>query len=289
MRKLILHITLMLVFAAALAGQARGAEVTTFHVATCGNDTWSGKLTKPNAKKTDGPFATIERARDAIRAMKRDGGLPKGGVVVEVLAGRYELAKPVELTAEDSGTADSPIIYRARRGDKVHLSGGRIVAGWKPVTDLAILKRLDPAARGKVFQADLRALGVTEYGDLGLDAAAELQLWLATADNQAEDMIGSAHASRGKVVKPRLEVFFNDQPMTLSRWPNDDFIKIQEVLGKTETILLGTKGCKEGVFVYEGDRPKRWAAEPDAWVEGYWNRDWAMQRHKIARSTRRSA
>ena len=36
------------------------------HVATDGNDAWSGKLSSPSAKKSDGPFATFERARDAI-------------------------------------------------------------------------------------------------------------------------------------------------------------------------------------------------------------------------------
>ncbi|MFA5193413.1 MAG: hypothetical protein WC740_22115, partial [Verrucomicrobiia bacterium] len=93
------------------------AEGVTFTVATDGNDRWSGKLAKPNDAKTNGPFATIERARDEIRALKRNGVLPKGYVVVEVLAGRYELAKPVELTAEDSGTTEAPITYRARPGD----------------------------------------------------------------------------------------------------------------------------------------------------------------------------
>ncbi|MBI5821152.1 MAG: right-handed parallel beta-helix repeat-containing protein [Verrucomicrobia bacterium] len=257
------------------------AEGVTFTVATNGNDAWSGKLAKPNDAKTDGPFATIERARDEIRRMKQNGALPKGGVAVEVLAGRYELAKPVELTAEDSGTAESPIIYRALPGDPVHISGGRVLTDWKPVADPAALNRLDSSARGKVFQADLRALGITEYGDLGLDAEAQLQLWLARVDSQGEDAMGSAYASAGKKVRPRLEVFFNDQPMEISRWPNDDFIKIEEVLGKTEINVRGVKGCKEGVFVYEGDRPKRWVNEKDAWVLGYWFRDWAQQRHKI--------
>lgn len=268
-------------FATALATEARAGTGITFLVATNGHDTWSGRLPKPNGGRTDGPFATIERARDEIRRLKRSAGLPKGGVVVEILGGRYELVRPVELTAEDSGTVESPIVYRARPGDRVHLSGGRMISEWKLVTDPAVLQRLEPVARGKVFQADLRTQGITEYGDLGLDAEAELQLWLARVDNQGEDAMGSAYASRGKTVRPRLEVFFNDQPMEISRWPNDDFIKIQEVLGKTEINVRGVKGCKEGRFVYEGDRPKRWVGERDAWVEGYWFRDWAMQRHPI--------
>ena len=41
----------------------------TFYVATNGNDEWSGRYPEPNAAGTEGPFATIARARDAIRAM----------------------------------------------------------------------------------------------------------------------------------------------------------------------------------------------------------------------------
>ena len=271
----------LLAFVTLFVSVAQGAEKTAFYVATSGNDAWSGKLAQPNAAQSDGPFATIERARDAVRVMKRSGGLPQGGIAVEILEGRYELSKPVELTSEDSGTPEAPIVYRARPGAVVRISGGRVVAGWKPVNDPVILNRLDPNARGKVFQADLKAQGITEYGDLGLDAAAELQLWLAKVDGQGEDAMGSAYASRGKTVRPRLEVFFNEQPMPISRWPNEGFIKIQDVLGKTEINVRGVKGCKEGIFVYEGDRPKRWVGENDAWVEGYWFRDWAEQRHKI--------
>ena len=251
-------------------------------VSTQGNDSWAGRLAEPNPAKTDGPFATLERARDEIRQLKQKTGLPQGGIVVEILGGRYDRKEPFVLTDEDSGTAESPIVYRARPSDVVQLSGGRVIDGWQPVTDPAVVERLAPAARGKVFQANLKAQGVAEYGDLGLDAEWELQLRLAKIDNQGEDAMGSTYASVGKKVNPRLEVFFNDTPMPISQWPNEGFIKIEEVLGKTKVDRRGTKGCKEGIFVYEGDRPSRWTQEKDAWVQGYWFRDWAQQRHKIA-------
>ena len=69
--------------------------------------------------------------------------------------------------------------------------------------------------------------------------------------------------------------------MTLARWPNDGFIKITEVLGPTPVDVRGTKGCKEGKFAYDSDRPKRWAGEKDLWVHGYWFWDWAEQRHPV--------
>lgn len=268
---------------AGCAGSAwAGVQGATYYVAPDGNDGWSGRLAEPGPDGADGPFATLGRARDAIRALKHAGGLPAGVVVVEVREGRYEFAKPVDFTAEDSGSAESPVEYRTQPGKRVRLSGGRFVTAWQPVVEPAVLKRLDSAARSQVFQADLQAVGVREFGDLGLDAAGELQVWLARVDNQGEDAMGSAFASRGKTVQPRLEVFFNDQPMELSRWPNRDFIAIQEVLGQSAIDVRGVKGCKEGIFVYEGDRPERWLDEPDAWVQGYWFRDWAVQRHKIA-------
>ena len=261
--------------------EAHGSERVALYVATCGNDAWSGKLAKPNAEKTDGPFGTIERARDEIRKTKINGGLPKERIVVEILGGRYELAKPVELTAEDSGTAESPIIYRARPGDVVRISGGRFITGWKPVTDPEVLNRLDPSARGKVLQTDLKAQGIGEYGDLGLDAEWKLQTRLATRHYQGEYTMGSSQASAGKNVRPRMEVFFDDEPMPIARGPNEGEVIVEEALGETVRDVRGHKSRLEGIFRYQGDYPKRWVGEKDAWVCGSWSRDWAEQRHPI--------
>jgi len=48
---------------------------TLYYVATDGNDARSGELREANATGTDGPFATVHRARDAIRQLKRRHGL----------------------------------------------------------------------------------------------------------------------------------------------------------------------------------------------------------------------
>jgi hypothetical protein len=53
------------------------------------------------------------------------------------------------------------------------------------------------------------------------------------------------------------------------------------VLGPTEVDIRGTKGCKEGLFSYEGDRPSRWAGADDIMLHGYWFWDWADQRLKV--------
>lgn len=221
-----------------------GAEL---HVAPGGDDANVGSASRP--------FATLERARAEIRAVKKGQGLPPGGVAVILHGGLYELERTFELTAEDSGEADAPIVYHAQKGEEVRISGGKQVKKWQAVTDPAVVDRLDPAARGKVLRADLREIGVADFGAMG--------------------------GGFGRGGGPGLELFFNDQPTTLSRYPNDGFIKITGVEGKTEVDVRGTKGRVEPVFTYEGDRPDRWKDENDAWVLGYWFWDWAEQRQRI--------
>jgi len=224
------------------------ASAVELYVATDGNDAWSGKRRGPNAAKTDGPFATLTRARDEIRRIKKTAGLPGGGVTVLVRGGVYRLDSPLELTAADSGAKQAPISYRALPGEAVRLIGGRTVTGFGPVKDPAILKRLDPAARSKVLRADLKALGITDYG-----------------------------SPKGG----GLELFFQDRPMTVARWPNEGFVRIVEEAGGKKYDIRGRKGDRIGKWVYDGDRPKRWTAENEVWVHGYWFWDWSAQRHKV--------
>jgi hypothetical protein len=224
------------------------------YVSVIGDDAWTGRMPAPNRTGTDGPFATLERARDEIRRIRMGGGLPDGGVTVAILAGRYERAEPFGLTAEDSGTASSPIVYRACPGEEVTICGSRTVKAWQPVADPTILKRLDPAARGKVYQADLRSLGVTEYGDLLHDAEWEVQWRHHKDDNQSEATQGDALAAQrfvnrtGEKIEPRLELFYDGKPMEISRWPNEGFTHIDKALGETEFDVRGRPGRREGIF-----------------------------------------
>jgi hypothetical protein len=101
-----------------------------FYIAPNGNDAWSGKLPERNQPGTDGPFATMERARDAIRQLKTEGKLTKPLAVV-LRGGTYVLSEPFVLRPQDSGTDNCTITYGAYPGEKPILSGGRILSGWK--------------------------------------------------------------------------------------------------------------------------------------------------------------
>ena len=103
-----------------------------YYVSPAGNDSWSGKLAEPNSARTDGPFATLARARDTIRAMQTRQPLHQP-VTVYLRGGVYALSAPLVFLPEDSGTTDCPITYAAYPGEKVVLSGGRTITGWKNV------------------------------------------------------------------------------------------------------------------------------------------------------------
>jgi len=124
------------------------SKKATFFVAIDGNDKWSGRLSKPNTKKTDGPFATLVKARDSVREIKTKDGLKKP-ITVMVREGKYFLNQTFVLSAKDSGTQDCPITYTAYPGEKPILSGGKKITGWKPYKDKILQCELPGAKGGK--------------------------------------------------------------------------------------------------------------------------------------------
>jgi hypothetical protein len=222
-----------------LAAGLAGAEPLSLYVATNGSDAWSGRLAAPAADQKDGPFATLERARDEIRRLKQGAGLPAGGVTVALRGGTTFRGEVLAFGEADSGTAAAPIVYTAYGNEEVTLSAAKAIGGFVPVTDPAVLARLPAEARGHVLQTSLPQQGITDFGAIGLQTH---QAPLAA-----------------------LELLLDGKPMTLARWPNTGFAK----------IAGAPKGEKGDTFAYADDRPARWVDEPDARGNGYWDFDWA--------------
>ena len=121
----------------------------TFFVAPDGSDAWLGKYPTPNEDKTDGPFATIAKARDAIREIQAGGPLP-APVNVIIREGTYFLEDTLVFTAEDGGTKDCPVTYQAYPGEKPVVSGGRgIAAPWRSYKGDILVCTVPEAKEGK--------------------------------------------------------------------------------------------------------------------------------------------
>ncbi len=141
-----------------------------FFVSPKGNDLWSGTLEAPNATLTDGPFATIARAKLAVRELKSSVYLPKGkaidarytgttypfgrgkDIVVFIRNGFYPLKESLVFSPEDGGERvetnlpsgafewhhlrDNYITYAAYPGEKPVISGAVPIKNWKKIGKL---------------------------------------------------------------------------------------------------------------------------------------------------------
>lgn len=131
----------------AVSGIAQAQKPVVLHVAPDGNDQWSGRSPRP-ADKDDGPFATIERARDELRRL-REAGRIDGPATVMVHEGVYELSKTLEFDKRDAGNERSPVVFQAEPGKDVAIRGGRRVRGFA-------------RDRGPIVAADLAGQGLKD-------------------------------------------------------------------------------------------------------------------------------
>ena len=119
----------------AMTALAAEAALPAFVVAPDGKDHNPGTPAKP--------FATIAKARDAVRAIEKDA---KGPIVVAIRGGTYYLREPVVFTPEDSGTPEAPIVYQAYRDETPVISGGNeLDLKWEPYEN-GIMQAQVPAA-----------------------------------------------------------------------------------------------------------------------------------------------
>ena len=208
-----------------LAPTGWAAPGLTFHVAPNGNDAGDGSSKKP--------FASLERARDEIRARREARTLPPGTVEVVVHGGEYEMHRTFTLSERDSGTDSAPVVFRAADGEQPVFRGGVQLKGWRPLEEADGYPQLPADVRTKVWIFDLRAAGITNVLPLKL---------------------GGFASGNGFGTHPAHELFFNGRAMQLARGSNDGFLRIKEVAVKDGTKGYDREGSKVGKFFLESDR-----------------------------------
>ena len=106
--------------AARFAVSATAADV---HLSPTGSDTADGSAAAP--------VATLRRALDRVHEIREADRGRDTPVEILVADGRYELAQPVVIGPEDSGTKQSPTVIRAEAVSRPVFSGGRVIRGWQ--------------------------------------------------------------------------------------------------------------------------------------------------------------
>lgn len=162
-----MRLLLPLFLAVTLARVGVGAEVVPapsgdFYVSAGGSDAWSGTLAAATEAGTDGPFATLARARDAVRELRAKRS---GDVLVYIREGTYRLDETVVFGLQDSGDADTTITYAAYPEETPVLTSAVEVGGWTRLTESPAA--LPAVARGKVLVTDVSEQFYTLYDGEG--------------------------------------------------------------------------------------------------------------------------
>ena len=221
--------SLLLCVLLACAVPASASTVRLFVDAVHGSDSGNGTAAAP--------FATLGRAAAALRALQP----LEAGAAVSVAAGDYvspDAGPVLSLSAADSGLLGAPIAYVAEPGAR--LLGGVSIppAAWTPYA-------------GGVLQADLAALGVTDFGTL-------LAGGLGTCTTNFSELV------------------HNGLPQVVARYPNIADTGLWQWMN-----ILNGSGSAE--FEYDGDRVSTWAGVADVFAAGYWSYDWAFSVVRVQR------
>lgn len=101
--------------------------------------------------KADAPFATLARARDAVRELI-SGGV-KRDIRVGIAGGVYRLTETVVFGLEDSAQEGCTVTYEALPGEQPGFTAGAPVSGWRKLDGLP--PGAPEPARGNLWVADL--------------------------------------------------------------------------------------------------------------------------------------
>ena len=113
-----------------------------FCVATDGSDANPGTLQKP--------FATVAKAQAAVRGRIADG--LESDLTVFIRGGTYRIDETLAFGPQDSGTDKHAVTYAASPGEKVVISGGRAITGWKAGADGVYSAKVPGVKEGWTFR-----------------------------------------------------------------------------------------------------------------------------------------
>jgi len=214
---------------------AYALKETNLYVAPNGNDQWSGTLSSPNQTMTDGPFATLERARNAIKTLKILGH-SHDKFNVRIRGGLYSLNSTFSLGAEDSGTVSAPITYKAFKNEKPVLSGAF------PVSNFV-------SHNGLIYKADLRGTYIALNGMRQLFAGTKRQTLARFPNIDPNDPFGKGFLYVESSVEEGSKTKFKYGKGQVNTWDKPDYAEI--------VIFPGPNYWNNTIAIHAIDRMQR--------------------------------
>ncbi len=191
----------------------------------------------------------------------------------------------LEKAIDKANSCDGPVWVKIQKGNyEVHktleIKHGCISVEGQQGTNIYGSKRISlegMPADGNIVTVDLKKCGITDTGKFG--------------EGPFEDFWKVYDIPKPHMTEygPGAELFYEDRIMPVSRYPEEGFMKIKKALGKSPIFFKKEKnGSEEGIFTSDDDSVKSWEDYKNILLVGYWNVDWATQRHTIKEIDRES-
>lgn len=196
------------------------AQASTLYIAPAGLDT--------NPGSQEAPLATLDAARKKVREQIQHG--MDAPIEVLIRGGEYPLHETVVFSIDDSGTQETPIIYRAYPNEKPIFTGGIQLADWKPAgRDVA---GVSDAAKGQLWYAEI--------------PEALKGQWQITSLYDGLTLLPRSRSPELKSSRSQVKDPNNEQPKKMGFMQNDD-----------DPVVFNR------VFYFEGEDIKDWKQPGD--------------------------
>lgn len=132
-----------IIFAIVLFSCSKSEQEAVFYVSPLGNDT--------NIGSKEAPFATIEKAKLAVRELSSEKR--EKNITIFLREGTHVVTETIVFGLEDSGFKGTKISYEAYKNETPIISSGVAVKGWEKLKEYPL--SLPDAAKGNVWVADI--------------------------------------------------------------------------------------------------------------------------------------
>ncbi|MCE7059701.1 right-handed parallel beta-helix repeat-containing protein [Dyadobacter sp. CY343] len=205
-----------------------------FFVSTKGSD--SKKGTKEE------PFRNLSKALETVVSVPGNSS-----ITIYFRDGTYMLSNTASIN-NTTLTKGKQLTLTSYGNEKVFLTGGSNVnsSDFQKVTDGAILRKIPTTSRNNVYALDL--------------------------GRYASNDISLHKNGYGQPRKPSpIELFINEDPASLARWPKDSTISIVSVVPAAEI-----SGGEKAAFTTGAILPTRWESPSHIWIAGALTKNWAF-------------
>lgn len=223
-----------------ISEKEKDSNITCIFVSNDGDDNSSGKK--------DRPYKTLEKALSTANNLIKDNSC-KNEIVIFLREGTYNFENTLEFNSETTGNEKIKLSIEGYNDEKIYFTGNTILDNSQiskaiDVSSKEIINKLSPLSSNEILVTSLKNISI---------------------ENNSDSLSTSP------------ELFINDNVMTLSRYPNYDFLTVDKVIEN----FTNSSGSSKYVFTTTRLSPYTWSSN-NIYVNGYLGSEWSFSSTKLA-------